>query len=179
MRWYLNATARQTGYFNRMRADSIQLRRFHRYLLYLVLLVLFFSGVAWAYMHYLSSRPDDLKDAVQAWALKIHGAAAMATLVLVGTVLTAHVKYAWSARRNRLSGIFFLTVFGILTVTAYGLYYFGDDRLRAWTSGIHLGIGLILPLFLLMHILIGRSRRPVSRVRKQALLRPSPSRVQA
>jgi cytochrome b561 len=162
-----------------MRPDSIQLRRFHRYLLYVVLLVLFLSGAAWAYLYYLSPRPEDLKQTVKAWALKIHGAAAMATLVLIGTVLIAHVKYAWAARRNRLNGIFFLAIFGVLTVTGYGLYYFGDDRLRVWTSWIHLGIGLILPLFLLMHILLGRRTRPAPRGRKQALPGPLPSKIQA
>jgi cation transport ATPase len=162
-----------------MRPDSIQLKRLHRYLLYVVLLVLFFSGAAWAYVHYLSPRPEDLRNTLKAWALKIHGAAAMATLVLIGTVLTAHVKFAWSARRNRLNGIFFLTIFGVLTVTGYGLYYFGDDRLRAWTSWIHLGIGLILPLFLLAHILLGRRTRPAPRARKHGLQGLSPSKIQA
>ena len=76
----------------------------------------------------------------------------MATLVLSGTVLTAHVRFAWRAGRNRTNGSIFLGAFGILTITGYGLYYAGDERLRAWTSWIHLGVGLALPILLLIHI---------------------------
>ena len=85
----------------------------------------------------------------------------MATLVLIGTVLMTHVRFAWRARRNRISGILFLGVFGILTITGYGLYYFGNDKLRFWTSWIHLGIGLVLPLAVVAHILLGRRTRPI------------------
>jgi hypothetical protein len=35
---------------------------------------------------------------------------------------------------------------GSATATGYGLYYAGSERLRAWTSWIHLGVGLILPM---------------------------------
>ena len=40
--------------------------------------------------------------------MKIHGAAAMAILVLVGMLLTGHVRFAWRARRNRGNGSLFL-----------------------------------------------------------------------
>ncbi len=59
--------------------------------------------------------------------MKIHGAAAMAILVLVGMLLTGHVRFAWRARRNRGNGSLFLGTFGILTVTGYGLYYAGGE----------------------------------------------------
>jgi hypothetical protein len=36
----------------------------------------------------------------------------------------------------------FLGGFGILTVTGYGLYYAGGESLRAWTSWIHLAVGI-------------------------------------
>ena len=62
--------------------------------------------------------------------MKIHGAAAMAILVIVGTLLTGHVRFAWRARRNRGNGSLFLGVFGILTITGYGLYYAGGESLR-------------------------------------------------
>jgi MFS family permease len=124
-------------------------------------LLLFLSGVVWAYFNYLVQTPDGV-DLQKSWALRIHGAAAMAMLVLIGTMLTAHVRFAWRARRNRTNGILFLGVFGILTVTGYGLYYFGNDRLRSWTSWIHLGLGLILPLAVVAHIVLGRRTRPAA-----------------
>ena len=105
--------------------DLIRLRPFHRRLLYGVLALLFFSGAAWAYWNDLVSSPGDFEISAKAWAMKIHGAAAMAILVLVGMLLTGHVRFAWRARRNRGNGSLFLGTFGILTVTGYGLYYAG------------------------------------------------------
>lgn len=95
----------------------------------------------------------------KAWAMKVHGAGAMAILVLVGMLLTGHVRIAWRARRNRSSGSLFLAAFGILAVTGYGLYYAGGEQLRAWTSWIHLAVGLALPFLLILHIWLGKRTR--------------------
>jgi len=101
--------------------------------------------------------------------MKIHGAAAMAILVLVGMLLTGHVRFAWRARRNRGNGSLFLGAFGILTVSGYGLYYAGAERLRSWTSWIHLGVGLALPLLLILHIWLGKRTRPTAQLQKRPL----------
>ena len=75
-------------------------------------------------------------------------------------LLNAHVSFAWRARRNRANGSVFLSAFAVLTITGYGLYYAGGERLRAWTSWIHLAIGMVLPILLLIHIFLGRRTRP-------------------
>ena len=142
------------------RPDRIRLRRLQRYFLYAVLALVFLSGVAWAYWNYLVATPGDFEMSAKAWAMKIHGAAAMAVLVLVGMLLNEHVRLAWRARRNRANGSFFLSAFAFLTITGYGLYYAGGERLRAWTSWIHLAIGLFLPILLLIHIFLGKRTRP-------------------
>lgn len=143
-----------------MRPDSIRLKRTHRFLLYAVLSVLFLSGAAWAYWNYLVPSPGDFETGSRVLAMKIHGAAAMAILVLVGMLLTAHVRFAWRAQRNRPNGTLFLGAFAVLAVTGYGLYYEGAEKLRAWTSWIHLSVGLVLPLLLLVHIRLGKETRP-------------------
>lgn len=149
------------------RPESIRLKRFHRSLLYTVVALLFFSGAAWAYWNYLTPSLGDFVSSAKAWAMKIHGAAAMAILVLIGTLLTAHVRFAWRAGRNRGNGAFFLSVLGILTVTGYVLYYASGEKLRAWTSWIHLGVGLALPVLLVIHILSGKRTRPVLPLRQR------------
>src|SRR5882757_10989705 len=141
------------------RPDSIRLKRLQRYSLYAVLALLFLSGVAWTYWNYLAA-PGDLETSAKAWTMKIHGAAAMAVLVLIGMLLNTHVRFAWRARRNRANGSVFLSAFAALTITGYGLYYAGGEGLRAWTSWIHLAIGLALPILLLIHILLGKRTRP-------------------
>jgi MFS family permease len=145
------------------RPDSIRLKRLQRYFLYGVLALLLLSGVAWAYWNYFVASPSDFETSAKAWAMKIHGAAAMAVLVLIGMLLSRHVRFAWRARRNRANGSVFLGAFAILTMTGYGLYYAGGERLRAWTSWIHLAVGLALPILLLIHIFLGRRTRPAVR----------------
>jgi cytochrome b561 len=125
-----------------------------------VLALLFLSGTAWAYWNYFIPSPGAFETSSKAWAMKIHGAAAMAILVLIGTVLTAHVRFAWRADRNRTNGSVFLSAFGVLTITGYGLYYASGERLRAWTSWIHLAVGVLLPVLLLVHIWLGKRTRP-------------------
>jgi magnesium-transporting ATPase (P-type) len=142
------------------RPDSIRLKRLQRYFLYAVLALLFLSGLAWAYWNYLAASPGDFETSAKTWAMKIHGAAAMAVLVLIGMLLSAHVRFAWRARRNRANGSVFLTAFAVLSITGYGLYYAGGERVRAWTSWIHLAVGLALPILLLIHIFLGRRTRP-------------------
>jgi hypothetical protein len=141
------------------RPDSIRLKRSQRYFLYAVLALLFLSGVGWAYWNYLRS-PGDFETSAKSWAMKIHGAAAMAILVLIGMLLNGHVKFAWCARRNRVNGSVFLSTFAVLTLTGYGLYYAGGEGLRAWTGWIHLAVGLALPILLLIHTFLGRRTRP-------------------
>src|SRR5205823_14753331 len=111
--------------------------------------------------------PGDFEMSGKAWAMKVHGAGAMAILVLIGMLLSAHVRFAWRARRNRGNGSLFLGAFGILTVTGYGLYYAGGESLRAWTSWIHLAVGLALPLLLIFHIWLGKRTRPADQLQKR------------
>src|SRR4029450_3358278 len=149
------------------RPDSIRLKSLHRYFLYAVLALLLFSGVAWAYWNYLAASPGDFETSAKAWAMKIHGAAAMAILVLIGMLLSGHVRFAWRARRNRANGSVFLSAFAVLTITGYGLYYAGGENLRAWTSWIHLAVGLALPILLILHIWLGKRTRPAAQVQKR------------
>jgi hypothetical protein len=147
------------------RPDSIRLKRLQRYFLYAVLALLFLSGVAWTYWTYLAASPGDFETTAKAWVMKIHGAAAMAVLVLIGMLLSGHVRSAWRARRNRANGSVFLSVFAVLTVTGYGLYYAGAEMLRKWTSWIHIAVGVALPILLLIHIFLGRRTRPSGQFR--------------
>jgi hypothetical protein len=157
------------------RPDSIRLKHLQRYFLYAVLALLFLSGVAWTYWNYLAASPGDFETSAKTWAMKIHGAAAMAILVLIGMLLSGHVRFAWRAGRNRANGSVFLSAFAVLSMTGYGLYYAGGERLRAWTSWIHLAVGLALPILLLIHIFLGRRTRPSGQPRSRSRLASQPA----
>ena len=151
------------------RPESIQLNRALRYCLSIVLALLFLSGAAWTYWNYLVAHSGDFEAGARTWSMKIHGAAAMAILVLIGTLLTGHVKLAWRARRNRGNGALLLGVFGILTITGYGLYYAGGEELRAWTSWIHLSVGLSIPVLVVLHVALGKKTRPATTTSEKTL----------
>ena len=151
------------------RANSIRLSRRHEWFAYATIALVFVSGTAWAWLHYFAASPNDLggTSPAESWTLKAHGAAAMLTLVLIGTLLPMHVKFAWRAGRNLRTGLSLLSLFGFLVLTGYGLYYVGGERLRAWTSAAHLWVGLALPLIMALHIWRGRTTRPGNKTRAE------------
>jgi hypothetical protein len=150
--------------FALMRPDSIKLSRRHKIAFYIVLAVVFASGALWAWLHYFAPANNEFGTSrTQAWILTIHGLFAAMSLLLVGSLLPLHVKFAWRARRNRINGIFFVSIVALLILTGYGLYYIGNERLRACTSWIHLLVGLAFPILLVLHIWRGRASRKVKR----------------
>lgn len=145
-----------------MRRNSVKLSRQHRAWLYSVTVALYLTGAVWAWLHYLRAPTDEFaaRSPMEPWMLKLHGAGAMLILLVLGTLLPGHVRSAWHARRNRLNGTALLAVFAFLTASGYGLYYFGDERWRSWTSWSHLGMGLALPAIIILHIWTGRRSGP-------------------
>jgi hypothetical protein len=89
----------------------------------------------------------------------------MLVLILLGTLLPLHMKFALRAGRNLRTGLTLFGVFSFLSVTGYGLYYAGDEHLRAWTSAAHLWVGLTLPVMMSLHIWRGKTTRPETKHR--------------
>ncbi len=153
-----------------MRRNSVKLSDHHKVWLYAVTLLVYVTGVAWAWLHYLGGRAEELapRSAAEPWMLKLHGAGAMAILVLLGTLLPGHVRFAWHTRRNRPNGVALILFFAFLGVSGYGLYYFGNERLRSWTSWLHLAIGVALPAMIVIHIWSGR-RSPAQKIHRKTV----------
>jgi len=141
-----------------------------RHALYAVGAILVVTGSAWALLHYL---PNHLgvseRDAIAANAvlMKVHGAAAMLSLLLLGSLLSGHVLAGWESARNRGSGVTMLLLAGALIVTGYLLYYAGGEGVRQDASLVHLGAGAALPFVVFAHAL----RRMRSRRRHAGLAR--------
>jgi hypothetical protein len=103
--------------------------------------------------HYLLSSASPFDDAhhpSEPWWLRLHGAAAMAFLVVLGTILPGHAKRAWAlrrnctqqVRRNIITGILMLSLVATLVLTGYALYYSGSEELRPYISTCHWAAGL-------------------------------------
>lgn len=123
-----------------------------RRLLYAVGAVLLASGVAWWLI--------DERAAARPYLLALHGLAAMLSLLALGAVAVLHVRESWRRRRNRGSGALVVAALTLLVVTAFALYYAGQETLRDFTSLLHLAAGLALPLLLIVHLVLGKRSRP-------------------
>jgi hypothetical protein len=125
-----------------------------------VFAVLGISGAAWLAIGWgdAAAQPPSPGSWRPFW-LQLHGAAAMATLLVLGALVPLHVLPSWRSRRNRPSGLTISTVMAVLTVSAYGLYYSGDDHWRALLSGVHSWLGLAAPLLIAGHVWLGRRSR--------------------
>ena len=131
----------------------------HRQWIYWSAGLLFASGALWLACHYFlegSGEFGPTTHPLEPWCLRVHGAAAMLSLVLVGSLLPIHVRRAWHQRRNLLPGAVLFTVVLLLAVSGYALYYFGGEEARAAISVFHWAIGLGAPVLMVWHIAAGR-----------------------
>jgi hypothetical protein len=71
-------------------------------------------------------------------------------------MLGSHVQFGWRSKRSRNTGSVLVSLFTLQIGSAYSLYYLSDELARVITEYIHLGVGLILPLSLASHIILGR-----------------------
>jgi hypothetical protein len=142
-----------------MKQNAVRLSRPHEWSIYLIFALVFVSGAAWAWLHYVRRDASEFgvtANPLELWMQRLHGATAMLALVLVGTLLVFHIPNAWRARRNRRTGTSLALIFGFLIATGYALYYSGNEQLRMWASWSHLWIGLAAPLFIAIHVWRGK-----------------------
>jgi len=143
----------------------MRLNRRHERWLYGISAVVLGSGIGWLVDHYFFAGPSDFGDAhapFEPWWLRLHGAAAMAALVVLGSLFPGHIARAWRLRLNRRSGLAMLSVVGLLVVTGWALYYLGDEETRGWISVVHWAVGLAAAAGLALHVWLGKrqTRRP-------------------
>jgi hypothetical protein len=141
----------------------------HERWIHATLVFVYLTGVGWMVLRYGVTGGDGLENAwrvAAAWTLRTHGAGAMFTLVAFGSLLALHVPAAWRLRRNLVSGLSMLATVGVLGVTGWFLYYASDETIRAWSSDVHMGVGIAGPLVLVWHLLY---RRRASRASTNAL----------
>lgn len=142
-----------------MRHSALRLSVRQRRWFYSVFTALILTGGTWLILHWrIQQTADGMPSEWQPWLMKVHGAAAVIVLVLLGTLIPLHIRGGWHAGINRTTGIIVVTVTGSLIVTGYGLYYFGDEQLRATTAAAHDVIGVVSPAVVLWHVVRGRAQ---------------------
>ncbi len=143
------------------RPSGIKLSSHHEKWLWAVTAAVFLSGVLWLVFHFFLSEPGEYgesRNPLESWWLRLHGAAAMAFLVVLGSIVPIHVRRAWQLRKNHLTGAGMISVVAVLIVTGYALYYAGSETARPWISLVHWGFGLMGLPMLILHVLIGQRR---------------------
>ena len=141
-------------------ADSLmRLKAPARFALYVTIAALVASGLGWLCAHYAGSGDDLRRLAIEAWMLKLHGAAAFATLIAVGAMSAHHARRGWLLARNRASGTLVIAILAALIVTGYALYFVVTDLTREPVSIAHWVVGLALGPLLIAHVTLGRRGR--------------------
>ncbi len=127
------------------------------------------SGVGWIVLHYafiVAGPFGPAPNPLEAWALKVHGAAMMAFLVLAGTVLPLHVRGSWQMGYSHRSGTWVLAISGFLALTGYALYYLSSEGTREWLGIVHWAAGLGAGVAYFWHVLPGRRSAPARSLRR-------------
>lgn len=144
-----------------MEKRPFQLEPRHRWITAAVYGLLFTSGFLWWWADESMEEAGKTlawAEAAKPWLLRVHGAAVMAFLVVLGTLLMVHVRKAWPSGVNRASGVLLGSWILVQILTGYGLSYFGDDALRDRAGQIHISLGLLSPLVVGGHVFWGRRR---------------------
>jgi hypothetical protein len=155
-----------------MKRSKLRLSLFTEFFVYLVFGILLVTGIAWMVFQ---ARLDE-GNHVSSLMLKLHGGAAMVSLILLGALIN-HVRKGWKSRKNRTSGLTLILAILFLVVTGYGLYYAGDEQLRTLISQWHSWVGLGIVLLLPAHVLIGHAFRRKSKRSRPSLVGRKPGTV--
>jgi hypothetical protein len=140
----------------------IRLSKIHEYIIYLISVIVIISGFLWLYFDFFVRIETEFSlqvHPIQNIFLILHGSSSIIFLIILGSVLPMHVYKAWKSKNNRLSGGFFLLLFTILILTGIGLFYSGVEYNRRLLSVLHWVIGILFPIFFVIHIYFGKFKR--------------------
>jgi hypothetical protein len=138
---------------------GFRLERWHRRSIYAAGAALLLSGAGWLVLRYFMRPASEFGETIhplEPWAMKLHGAAAMAVLFFTGSLMHVHIRRALKARRNLATGWGMIGTLAFLTLTGYGLYYVAGEASRPVWSVLHWAAGLAVAALFVLHIVIGR-----------------------
>lgn len=138
---------------------GVRLGHWHRRALYASLALVAASGALWLLFHSfvrVATQWGEGPHPLESWWLRLHGLAAMLTLLALGSLLTTHAARAWRAGRNRASGSALGAALVLLTGTGYALYYFGGEQSRPVLSLVHWVFGGVAVVLIVAHVALGR-----------------------
>lgn len=139
------------------------LRRWQRRLLYSTVWALLASGIGWLALHYfLGAGADQLPQPGEPWLMRLHGLAGFSALFAAGILASAHIPQGWrmnplagrvrgQSGSQRVMGIALILLGAACMASAYVLYYFAPEDIRALIGWAHAIAGVSLALLLPLH----------------------------
>src|SRR5262249_44178229 len=123
---------------------------------------LWLTGAFWLVSHYLLKRQGWLRTLhpPQTRWVRFHAPLAVRAIWMFGFFWGTHVVPGWWTRRRARSGVALVTVAGWLMLSAYLLYYLGDEDQRFVVSILHWSVGLSCPVLFLAHRWRARAHPP-------------------
>ena len=122
--------------------------------LYLIGIAVWTTGVLyWTFDKYMLRHSDAglSENPLQVWWLRLHAATAMAAVWVFGYLCAIHVQRNWTGGVRRNSGALLVSVFALLALSGYLIYYVEADRPLATLLQAHWLLGLFAPLVFLLH----------------------------
>lgn len=141
-----------------------RLSRAQRRLLYASTAALVLTGLMWLSVHQLAwpvmsrASMEGLPSPWEPWLMKLHGAAMMVMLFMIGRISSTHVMRGLRLHWRVRDGIGLLVGAALLALTGYSLYYLIPDDWRDANGWVHAAIGIGWTATLLWH-----RRRPPGR----------------
>jgi hypothetical protein len=132
-----------------------------RLAIYLLLGTLWFSGCAWLVLNQFFAARDQFGVTPHPWAaaiLLVHGIVAILSMYLFGWITARHVLRWWPGRLRRWSGGTLATLFLLLSLSGFALFFVSDDRWQHLAAVAHDALGLGTPLFAVQHWFFARRR---------------------
>jgi len=136
----------------------VRLAPWHRRSFYVGFAITWLSGALWIIEEYIKNvELGPVRTPLQTVSMKIHGAGALLSLVLIGSLLI-HVRRGWAQKANRWSGSLVIMINCALLFTAWLLYYETNDTWREVSSVTHWVLGLATLPLIYLHIFYGRKK---------------------
>ncbi|WP_286261084.1 hypothetical protein [Thalassotalea atypica] len=138
-----------------MQKINTKITRAYRYFFYTLLVLLITTGSSFWLLRRFGMVEGDFgpeSHYLQYPALQLHGLCAFLMLMSLGAIFASHVPRTWSTLRARKSGISILVAVSVSALSAYSLYYLVSQDWHTLLGNSHAIVGLVLPLFLWLHI---------------------------
>ena len=139
-------------------------------LIYWSVSLLTLSGILWLLAHWATPSEQLLASDTQQintklamcmqlkyWSIRLHTVVALVTLIVIGSLIPAHILARLRLKQNVWSGSVNIATFIVLTVTGYMLWYVSEGGIKQWATWLHWVLGLTVPIVVTVHVKLGKS----------------------